>query len=79
MPWDQEAESPRERECFDLMMDAAFGDDEPDTETVDYWRDEGLKARQARLFAEPVVIPPPPRRRRKVRTVRLSPEDEALL
>lgn len=83
--WDLERMSAREHECFEAMMDAAFGEDEPDTETVDYWRDEGLKAKTERLFAEPVVIEPPRRRRRrKVETARavdyvLSPEDEALL
>ena len=45
--------SAREIECAEEWLAAAL-DDEPDQETVEYWRDEGLKAKTIRLFAEPV-------------------------
>jgi len=55
--------SAREIECAEEWLAAAL-DDEPDQETVEYWRDEGLKAKTIRLFAEPVRFDPPKRRKK---------------
>ena len=61
---DTDRMSDRERLCFAKQLEAAF--DLDDADLAEYWKDQGLQARQERLISVEVTIDATPRKRKAV-------------